>query len=139
MAAIVVEGLRKAYGPVRAVDGLGFTVSEGEVFALLGPNGAGKTTTVEILEGHRARDAGQVSVLGFDPATGGRAYRERIGIVLQAAGFGEEFTVRELVRLQAGLYPRRHDPDEVIDLDDAGGSVGDGSIDGALEDDLATV
>jgi ABC-type multidrug transport system ATPase subunit len=113
---IAVEGLKKSYGAVRAVDGLSFTVEAGEVFALLGPNGAGKTTTVEILTGHRRRSGGQVTVLGFDPATGGRAYRERIGVVLQSAGFEEEFTVRELVRLQSRLYPRVHGPDEVIDL-----------------------
>jgi ABC-2 type transport system ATP-binding protein len=116
MAAIVVRDLARAYGPVRAVDDVTFSVDAGEIFALLGPNGAGKTTTVEILEGYRARDAGTVEVLGYDPATGGPAYRARIGVVLQSAGFEEEFTVRELVRLQAGLYPRRHDPDELIDL-----------------------
>ena len=116
VSAIVVSGMSKSYGSLRAVDGLSFTVEQGEVFALLGPNGAGKTTTVEILTGHRHRNGGEVSVLGFDPATGGRAYRERIGVVLQSAGFEEEFTVRELVRLQACLYPRVHDPDEVIDL-----------------------
>ncbi len=113
---IVVTGLCKDYGSVRAVDDLSFSVAEGEVFALLGPNGAGKTTTVEILEGHRDRTAGDVQVQGFDPATGGRAYRERIGVVLQEAGFDEEFTVRELVRMYASLYPRRRDPDELIDL-----------------------
>jgi ABC-2 type transport system ATP-binding protein len=113
---IVVTGLRKDYGDVRAVDDLTFTVRRGEVFALLGPNGAGKTTTVEILEGHRDRTSGAVSVEGFDPATGGRAYREQIGVVLQEAGFDEEFTVRELVRMYASLYPRRRDPDELIDL-----------------------
>jgi ABC-2 type transport system ATP-binding protein len=113
---IVVAGLRKDYGDVHAVDDLTFTVRRGEVFALLGPNGAGKTTTVEILEGHRERTSGAVTVEGFDPATGGRAYREQIGIVLQEAGFDEEFTVRELVRLYASLYPRRRDPDELIDL-----------------------
>jgi ABC-2 type transport system ATP-binding protein len=112
---VVVEGLVKDYGEVRAVDGLGFTIEAGEVFALLGPNGAGKTTTVEILEGHRTRTAGSVRVLGMDPQTGGRAYRERIGIVLQEAGFDEEFTVRELVALQASYYPRRRDVDEVIE------------------------
>jgi ABC-type multidrug transport system ATPase subunit len=122
---VVVEGLCKDYGGTRAVDELSFSIEQGEVFALLGPNGAGKTTTVEILEGHRSRSAGTVSVLGFDPATGGRAYRERIGIVLQEAGFDEEFTVRELVTLYAGLYPRRSDVDEVIDrvgLNDRAGS-----------------
>ena len=113
---IVVTGLCKDYGDVRAVDDLTFTVRRGEVFALLGPNGAGKTTTVEILEGHRDRTSGTVSVEGFDPATGGRAYREQIGVVLQEAGFDEEFTVRELVRMYASLYPRRRDPDELIDL-----------------------
>ncbi len=92
MAAIEVRGLRKVYGEVTAVDGLDLTVDEGEVVALLGPNGAGKTTTVEVLEGYRAPDAGSVEVLGFDPQTGGRAYRERIGIVLQEAGFEDTFT-----------------------------------------------
>jgi ABC-2 type transport system ATP-binding protein len=91
-------------------------VAEGEVCALLGPNGAGKTTTVEILEGHRTATSGEVSVLGFDPATGGRAYRERIGIVLQDAGFDEEQTVRELVAMYTGLFPRHGHPDGLIDL-----------------------
>jgi ABC-2 type transport system ATP-binding protein len=113
---IVVAGLVKDYGSVRAVDDLSFTVARGEVFALLGPNGAGKTTTVEILEGHRGRTSGAVEVLGFDPATGGRAYRERIGVVLQEAGFDEDFTVRELVDMYASLYPRRRDPGQVIEL-----------------------
>jgi ABC-2 type transport system ATP-binding protein len=85
------------------VDDVSFTVEEGEIFALLGPNGAGKTTTVEILEGHRARDAREIRTLSYDPATGDGAYRERIGIVLQSAGFEEDFTVRELVRLQASF------------------------------------
>jgi ABC-2 type transport system ATP-binding protein len=116
MATIEVRDLSRTYGPVRAVDGVTFSVVDGEIFALLGPNGAGKTTIVEILAGYRPRDAGRVEVLGFDPATGGTGYRERIGVVLQSAGFEEEFTVRELLRLQAGLFPRRHDPDELIDL-----------------------
>lgn len=122
---IVVSGLVKEYGSVRAVDGLSFSVSPGEVFALLGPNGAGKTTTVEILEGHRQRTGGEVRVLGMDPATGGRDYRERIGIVLQDAGFDEDFTVSELVRMYGSLYPRRRDPGEVI------GAVGLGDKAGA--------
>ncbi|GGN84562.1 multidrug ABC transporter ATP-binding protein [Actinoplanes lobatus] len=116
MATIEVRELVRAYGPVRAVDGISFSVGDGEIFALLGPNGAGKTTTVEILEGHRTRDAGDVRVLGFDPATGGSAYRARIGVVLQSAGFEEEFTVHELVRLQTRLFPRGHDPGELITL-----------------------
>jgi ABC-2 type transport system ATP-binding protein len=86
VAAIEVRDLTKTYGDNQAVRGLSFTVEEGEVFAVVGPDGAGKTTTVAILEGHRQRTSGQVDVLGFDPATGGRAYRERIGIVFQEAG-----------------------------------------------------
>jgi ABC-2 type transport system ATP-binding protein len=116
MAAVEVRGLRKVYGEVAAVDGLDLTVDEGEVVALLGPNGAGKTTTVEVLEGYRARDAGSVQVLGFDPQTGGRAYRERIGIVLQEAGFEDTFTPRELIRLHAGYYPHPRAVAEVLTL-----------------------
>ncbi len=112
---VTVRDLRKDYGDTVAVDGLSFSIPAGEVFALLGPNGAGKTTTVEILEGHRDRTSGEVSVLGFDPATAARGFRERIGIVLQEAGFDEEFSVRELVSMYAGLYPRRRDTEEVID------------------------
>ena len=116
MAAVEVRGLRKVYGEVRAVDGLDLTVDEGEVVALLGPNGAGKTTTVEVLEGYRAPDSGSVEVLGFDPQTGGRAFRERIGIVLQEAGFEDTFTPRELVRLHAGYYPHPRAVAEVLAL-----------------------
>ena len=116
MPAIAVSDLRKVYGDHAAVDGLSFSVEHGEVFALLGPNGAGKTTTVEILEGHRRRTSGHVDVLGWDPQDGGRTYREHIGIVLQEAGFEEDFTVRELVRLYRGMYPRRFATDEVIEL-----------------------
>jgi ABC-2 type transport system ATP-binding protein len=116
MTAIEVRDLVRTYGPVRAVDGIDFSVGDGEIFALLGPNGAGKTTTVEILEGYRTRDAGSVRVLGVDPATAGADYRARIGVVLQSAGFEEEFTVRELVRLQTRLYPRGHDADDLIAL-----------------------
>ena len=113
---IVVDSLSRSYGPVQALDDVSFTVGEGEVFALLGPNGAGKSTTVEILEGHRERTSGDVRVLGYDPATGGRAYRERIGVVLQEARFDEEFRVVELVEMYAGLYPRHRDVEEVIAL-----------------------
>lgn len=114
--AIEVEDLHKRYGATRAVDGLSFGVEPGEVFALLGPNGAGKTTTVEILEGHRRRTSGHVEVLGLDPETGGRGYRERIGIVLQEAGVDDDFSPRELVRLYRGMYPRRLPVDDVIEL-----------------------
>jgi ABC-2 type transport system ATP-binding protein len=123
MAAITVRGLHKDYGELRAVDDLSFTVETGQVCALLGPNGAGKTTTVEILEGYRTPTSGQVSVLGFDPVTGGRPFRERIGVVLQEAGFDEEQTVSELVDLHAGFYPRRLRPAEVIDLVGLGGKA----------------
>jgi ABC-2 type transport system ATP-binding protein len=120
VGVIDVIDLRKSYAQVPAVDGVTWSVAEQEVVALLGPNGAGKTTTVEIVEGYRRRDAGQVSVLGIDPATGGRAYRERIGIVLQEAGFEEQFSVRELLRLQAGFYPHPRAVDDVIEMVDLG-------------------
>ncbi|MHA7282932.1 ABC transporter ATP-binding protein [Arthrobacter sp. TMS2-4] len=115
MAAVEVRDLRKSYGDLVVVDGVSFSMDAGEVFALLGPNGAGKTTTVEILEGHRRGDSGTVSVLGFDPATHDRAFLERIGIVLQDAGFEDDFTVLELVNLQRGLYPRRLGTDALIE------------------------
>ncbi|MGY1808871.1 ABC transporter ATP-binding protein [Blastococcus sp. SYSU D00669] len=96
-AAVHVRGLVKRYGDRAVVDGLDLDVRRGEVFALLGPNGAGKTTTVEILEGIRRRDAGEVSVLGEDPAAGDRAWRDRIGVVGQTTGDGNALTVRETV------------------------------------------
>lgn len=114
--AIEIRGLEKHYGTVAAVRGIDLTVRRGEVFALLGPNGAGKTTTVEIMEGHRHASSGEVRVLGFDPARGQRAYRERIGIVLQSTGIVEYLTVAEAVALHAGYYPRPRDVDEVLDL-----------------------
>jgi ABC-2 type transport system ATP-binding protein len=114
--AIEVHGLRKAYGEHQAVRGIDFTVGRGEVFGLLGPNGAGKTTTVEILEGYRARDGGDVTVLGFDPQRRERALRERLGIVLQSCGFDRHLTPREMVAHWASLYPHPRDPAEVIRL-----------------------
>ena len=116
--AVRVHGLRKQYGEVTAVGGIDVEIRRGEVFALLGPNGAGKTTTVEILEGYRHRDGGTVEVLGEDPQRAGRAWRARIGIVLQLAGEAEstELTVREMVRHFASFYPLPRDPDEVISL-----------------------
>ena len=116
--AITVRGLSKDYGDLHAVNGLSFEVAAGEIFALLGPNGAGKTTTIEILEGFRERTAGEVQVLGFDPGRGGRAYRERIGIMLQSGGIDAELTVVETMRLYAGLYHRPRDIDETIDVVD---------------------
>jgi ABC-2 type transport system ATP-binding protein len=116
LTAIVVEGLRKSYGALEAVRGVSFTVEEGEVFGLLGPNGAGKTTTIEILEGYRRRDAGTVSVLGMDPAVGGRKLRERVGLVLQEAAVPPMLSVRELVELYRGYYPAPRPAAEIIEL-----------------------
>ena len=104
MAVIEVADLEKSYGDVHAVRGVSFTVDEGECLAVLGPNGAGKTTTVEILEGYRTRDSGTVSVLGMDPAHGGAAMRQRIGIVLQECGVEPYLTVSEVLTMHAGYY-----------------------------------
>ena len=114
--AIEVRGLRKAYGGNEAVRGIDFDVRRGEVFGLLGPNGAGKTTTVEILEGYRHRDAGQVEVLGVDPAEAGGRWRERIGVVLQSSAMYETLTVAEMLRLFAGYYERSRPVDEIVEL-----------------------
>jgi ABC-2 type transport system ATP-binding protein len=105
VSAIEVQDLHKSYRGVPAVQGISFTVAEGEVFGLLGPNGAGKTTTVEILEGFRARDSGSVAVFGFDPGKGERAYRERIGVVLQDTTIDRFLTVAETVELLGQGYP----------------------------------
>lgn len=103
---VVVSGLRKSYGPFRAVDDLDLRVRRGEVLALLGPNGAGKTTTVEILQGFRRRDGGQVSVLGADPAHDRRGWRARIGVVPQSTGGYDDLTVSDVLRHFTALYPR---------------------------------
>ena len=119
-AAIAVRGLRKTYAGQAAVDGIDLDVRRGEIFALLGPNGAGKTTTVEILEGLRRRDAGEVSVLGVDPAVAfrrsadARGWRSRLGIVLQGTGEFDELTVGEVVHHFAAFYPAADDPGAVI-------------------------
>jgi ABC-2 type transport system ATP-binding protein len=115
-AAVEVVDLHKSYGLLEAVRGVSFEIAEGEVFALLGPNGAGKTTIVEILEGFRPRTSGTVSVLGVDPEAGGRAMRERIGIVLQSCGIDPFFTVDELVSATAKAYPSPRPVAEVVDL-----------------------
>jgi ABC-2 type transport system ATP-binding protein len=114
--AIEVHGLRKTYGELDAVANIDLTVARGEVFALLGPNGAGKTTAVEILEGHRDRTAGEVSVLGYDPAKRERAFKERIGIVLQETGIDPYLKVEESIELFRGYYPHPRPLDEVLDL-----------------------
>ncbi|WP_460431760.1 ABC transporter ATP-binding protein [Amycolatopsis echigonensis] len=113
--AVRVRGLRKEYPGHLAVAGIDLDIPDGEVFALLGPNGAGKTTTVEILEGHRQRTSGEAVVLGEDPGTAGRAWRARLGIVLQTATDAAELTVAETVRHFAKYYPNPRDPEEVID------------------------
>jgi ABC-2 type transport system ATP-binding protein len=112
--AIQVSGLRKSYGAREALRGVEFTVGRGEVFGLLGPNGAGKTTTVEVLEGYRERDGGEVRVLGLDP--GAAELRSRVGIVLQSCGTYPHLTVRETVAHWATLYPAPRDVREVLAL-----------------------
>ena len=115
-SAVEVEDLRKSYGSLEALRGINLAVAEGEVFALLGPNGAGKTTTVEILEGFRKRDGGQVSVFGFDPAKGDRELKDQIGIVLQTPGVDAYLTVAETVDMFRGYYPKPRDRNEVLEL-----------------------
>lgn len=112
--AISISGLRKTYGGTHAVDGLDLAIKTGEVFALLGPNGAGKSTAVEILEGYRKRDAGDVSVLGSDPANPTREWRERLGIMLQSTSTSTLLTVRESITHWARLYPNPRAVDDVI-------------------------
>ena len=114
--AINVRGLRKSYKSVEAVNGIDLHVDTGEVFALLGPNGAGKTTVVEVLEGYRKRDAGDVDVLGHDPQRAERSLKERIGIVLQETSVDRFYTVREVVELYGGYYPNPLPVDEVIEV-----------------------
>jgi ABC-2 type transport system ATP-binding protein len=116
VSAIAVRGLRKTYGALEAVRGIDFEVQRGEVFGLLGPNGAGKTTTVEILEGYRKRDGGEVEVLGTDPARAGGDWREQIGVVLQSSAMYETLTPIEMLRLFAGYYREPRPVEEVIEL-----------------------
>jgi ABC-2 type transport system ATP-binding protein len=114
--AIVVNDLSKAYGTHEAVRGVTFSVRRGEVYGLLGPNGAGKTTTVEILEGHRHRDGGDVSVLGHDPARRAAELRSRVGIVLQSCGTYPHLTVRETLEHFARLYPAPRGVEDTLAL-----------------------
>jgi ABC-2 type transport system ATP-binding protein len=116
VGAISVRELRKSYDGHEALRGISFEIAEGEVFSLLGPNGAGKTTTIEILEGYRPRDHGEVEVLGFDPGRAGSPFRERIGIVLQQSQLWPTVTVAETHRMFAGYYSKPRDIDEVIAL-----------------------
>jgi len=114
--AISVRDLRKSYDGVEAVRGISFEVASGEVFGLLGPNGAGKTTTVEILEGYRRADSGQVEVLGVDPQRARGEFRQRIGVVLQQSEIWPNLTVREVHAAFAGYYRNPRAVDEVIDI-----------------------
>jgi ABC-2 type transport system ATP-binding protein len=116
VSAIAVRDLRKSYGAYEALRGVSFEIEEGEVFGLLGPNGAGKTTTIEILEGYRTRDGGEVDVLGFDPERAASAFRERIGVVLQQSQLWPNLTVTETHRMFAGYYQQPRNVDEVIAL-----------------------
>jgi ABC-2 type transport system ATP-binding protein len=112
--AVTVRGLGKSYGGRAVLDGLDLEVRRGECFALLGPNGAGKTTTIEILEGVRHRDAGDVLVLGEDPATAGRAWRARIGVVSQGEGAGQALSVREALDHFAAYTSTQRPTDELL-------------------------
>ena len=117
MSVIEVRDLRKAYGGNKALHGVDLSIAQGEIFALLGPNGAGKTTCVEILEGFRHRDSGDVKVLGMDPELSGhgaRQFRNRIGIVLQSTSDAGDLTVNETIRHFSGYYSKPRDPDEVV-------------------------
>jgi ABC-2 type transport system ATP-binding protein len=114
--AVRVRGLVKSYGDVHAVRGLDFDIQRGEIFALLGPNGAGKTTTVEILEGYRPRNDGEVQVLGLDPGRQRAALKPRIGIVLQGTSVERYLTVAESIAMYAGYYPHPRSVDQVIEL-----------------------
>jgi ABC-2 type transport system ATP-binding protein len=118
-SVIQVTNLQKTYGDFQAVRGVDLDIAQGEIFAILGPNGAGKTTTVEILEGFRTSDSGDISVLGTDPSVKGldaRLWRDRIGIVLQNTQDTAELTVREAVHHFAQYYSSPRDPEEVISL-----------------------
>jgi len=114
--AICIKGLRKSYGEHEAVRGIDFEVAKGEVFGFLGPNGAGKTTTVEILEGYRSRTAGEASVLGIDPASPTRAWRTRIGLVLQECQLNPLLTVEETMKLYASFFPDPRPVPETLEL-----------------------
>ena len=120
---IEVRGLTMRYGSLEAVRGIDLEVAAGEVFAFLGPNGAGKTTTVEILEGYRTRSSGEVRVLGVDPGRPSRAWRDRVGIVLQTSRTQPELTVAETVALYAAYYPRPRSVDDTIELVGLSGSA----------------
>jgi len=114
LSAIEVSSLKKRYGQLQAVDDISFSVQQGDVFSLLGPNGAGKTTTVEILEGLRERDAGEVKVLGLDPWKEGYSLHRRIGVIPQGFRFFDKSTPNEAVRYYAELFDAKVDPESII-------------------------
>jgi ABC-2 type transport system ATP-binding protein len=116
VTAVSVRRLTKAYGEHQALRGVDFQIEPGEVFGLLGPNGAGKTTTIEILEGYRTRDGGDVEVLGVDPQHAGRDWRNRLGVVLQSSSLYPALTVHESLRVFAGYYDSPRDADEVMNI-----------------------
>ncbi len=114
LAPVEVSNLKKYYGDIKAVDGVSFKVNEGEVFALLGPNGAGKTTTIEIMEGLREQDSGDVKILGLDPWKDGYELHKRIGVIPQQFTFFEKTTPREAIVYYADLFGVKADPDEIL-------------------------
>jgi ABC-2 type transport system ATP-binding protein len=114
MIPVEVESLKKYYGDIKAVDGVSFTVKEGEVFGLLGPNGAGKTTTIEILEGLRKREEGKVKVLGLDPWEKGPELHKRIGVIPQQFTFFDKTTPREAIKYYGDLFGVKVDPNEIL-------------------------
>ena len=114
MNPVEVSSLKKHYGNIKAVDGISFTVNPGEVFGLLGPNGAGKTTTIEILEGLRKREGGDVKVLGLDPWGKGYELHKRIGVMAQGFTFFEEASPREAIKYYADLFDAKADADEIL-------------------------
>jgi len=114
LPSIEVGSLEKSYGNLRAVDGISFNVEKGEVFSLLGPNGAGKTTTIEILEGLRQRDGGNVTVLGLDPWKSGYELHEKIGVIPQGFKFFDYPTPKEAIQYYAALFGKKVDPDELL-------------------------
>jgi ABC-2 type transport system ATP-binding protein len=114
--AVEVSGLTKSYGEFQAVVGVDFSIEVGEIFALLGPNGAGKTTIVEILEGYRSRDGGEVRVLGLDPGRDRKALSAKIGIVLQSSGIERYLSVAEAIEMYGRYYPSPRPVGELIEL-----------------------
>ena len=124
MSAVAAEHLTRRYGGLAALDDVSFEVAAGEVVALLGPNGAGKTTTMEILEGYQAPSGGTARVLGQDPAGAGRAWRARVGLVLQSTSLDPQLTVAEALGIFASLFPRPRPLAEVLELTDLAGEAG---------------